>query len=137
MTVAFVMSSGVETSLNISDGYMKRTLLITFCIVITTLSAPAQSSDAALISAPRPDYPEEASTRHVFGCGLYQIDIDFKTGAVSKVEVLKSAGHPLLNRAAVDGLLRWRAKAGGVRFVKLPVCFEPRAGKPTVTYGTP
>jgi len=119
---------------------MKRTLLVTFCIVITAMSAPAQSSDAALkaamISAPRPDYPEEASNRHAAGCGLYQIDIDSKTGAVSKVDVLKSAGHPSLNRAAVDGLMRWRAKPGGVRIVKLPVCFELRAGKPTVTYGT-
>jgi TonB family protein len=118
---------------------MKRALLVWVCVVIMIVSGSAQSGEAtlnaAIISAPRPDYPEQASVRHVAGCGLYQIDIDAKTGVPLRVEILQSAAHPLLNRAAVSGLMRWRAKPGGVRVVKIPVCFELRAGKPVVTYG--
>jgi TonB family protein len=113
--------------------------LVFICILVAIVSAFAQSdeaiSKAAIISAPRPDYPEEASVRHVAGCGVYQINVDAKTGVPLKVDVLQSAGHPPLNRAAVNGLMRWRAKPGGVRVLKIPVCFELRAGKPTVTYG--
>jgi len=119
---------------------MMRAFFVSVCVVTMVLSASAQSGEAtlkaAMISAPRPDYPEEASVRHVAGCGLYQLDIDAKTGVPSRVDVLQSAGHPLLNRAAINGLMRWRAKPGGVRVVKIPVCFELRTGKPIVTYGS-
>jgi outer membrane biosynthesis protein TonB len=107
--------------------------------MIIPVSVHAQTGDsaikAAMISAPRPQFPAEASTRHVAGCGLYQIDIDPKTGAPLKVEIIQSAGHPTLNRAAVNGLMLWRARPGGVRIVKLPVCFEFKSGQPIVTYG--
>jgi TonB family protein len=118
---------------------MKRALLVSVCVVTIIVSASAQSGEAtlkaAMISTPRPDYPEEASVRHVAGCGLYQIDIDAKTGVALRVDILQSSGHPLLNRAVINGPMRWRAKPGGLRVVKIPVCFELRAGKPLVTYG--
>jgi hypothetical protein len=78
---------------------MKRALLVWVCVVIMIVSGSAQSGEAtlnaAIISAPRPDYPEQASVRHVAGCGLYQIDIDAKTGVPLRVEILQSAAHPV------------------------------------------
>jgi hypothetical protein len=67
--------------------------------------------------------------------GIYQLEIDPKTGGALKVQIIQSAGHPLLNRAAMNGLMLWRARPGGVRIVKLPICFEFKSGQPIVTYG--
>ena len=89
-----------------------------------------------MIVAPRPQYPEEARARHITGCGLYQIDLDPKTGVALKVEVLKSAGLPLLNNAAANAFILWRVRPGGASAVKIPVCFELHSGKPVVKYGS-
>jgi outer membrane biosynthesis protein TonB len=118
---------------------VKRQIFFGIAAMIIAVSVHAQTAEsaikAAMISAPRPQFPAEATARHVAGCGLYQIDIGPKTGAPLKIEIIQNAGHPALNRAAVNGLMLWRARPGGVRAVKLPVCFEFKSGKPIVTYG--
>src|SRR5262249_59179550 len=91
-----------------------RVLVSGFFVLLAIGSASAQTSDSALkalmISAPRPEYPEEARVRHVTGCGIYQVEFDSKTGVPQKVSAIQSAGIPLLNRAATTALMQWRAK---------------------------
>lgn len=89
---------------------------------------------ALMLVAPRPEYPPEASVRHTRGCGKFQIDMDAKTGAALKVHALQSTGHPALDRAAVSAFMKWRAKPGSIEHVVIPVCFDFRSGKPTVSY---
>ena len=118
---------------------MKSVFLIVILLVFAAASTWSQNGDhaiePAMISAPRPIFPDEARAHHLAGCGIYQLEIDPKTGGALKVQIIQTAGHPLLNRAAMNGLMLWRARPGGVRVVKLPICFEFKLGQPIVTYG--
>jgi len=64
------------------------------------------SSPARLVFDPRPDYPP-ASVRHgEEGSVLCAMRVG-PDGRVEDVEILRSSGHPGLDRAASEGLRRW------------------------------
>ena len=50
--------------------------------------------------------------------------IDFKTGKVIDVVILKSTGSDALDREAIFALRRWRFKPGKARKVDLPITFH-------------
>jgi hypothetical protein len=61
-----------------------------------------------------PRYPFRAPSgdpaswpRNLRGDGLYRLDIDLKTGRVSRVTVIKSAGSAILDRASTWAFGRW------------------------------
>ena len=62
---------------------------------------------AVLTFGPRPSYPAQAVRRGEEGRVLCALHIDAR-GTVTRVEVLRSSGHELLDGAAVDALMRWR-----------------------------
>jgi len=72
------------------------------------------SADSGPTFAPKPEYPEEARQRHLGGGGVYQINVDRKTGLVISVQIVRSAGHPLFNSAAIAAFRQWRFKPGTV-----------------------
>jgi len=69
-----------------------------------------------IISAPLPHYPEWAKERGVEAYLELKMWID-SSGSVQDVSILKSSGHPDLDRICVETISRWR--------------FDPEEGQPT------
>jgi protein TonB len=65
-----------------------------------------RSTPARLVSDPRPDYPTDSVRRGEEGTVLCAMRVD-EDGRVADVEVLRSSGHPALDRAAAAALRRW------------------------------
>src|SRR4030095_8904349 len=69
-----------------------------------------------------PVYPVEAQRKRMQGGGVFRMYID-ENAVVTKVGVMKSTGHKILDISAAAGLSRWGAKPGGRREVDMPVQF--------------
>jgi protein TonB len=81
------------------------------------------SAKASAISAPRPDYPYEARSRHITGSGVCVVTVDTASGAVTDATMAQSIGNPILDNSAVSAFRRWRFKPGSVSKVKIPITF--------------
>ena len=89
-----------------------------------------------------PRYPFRAPSsdpatwpRNLRGDGLYRLDINLKTGRVSRVTILKSAGSAVLDRASTWAFGRWVFTPGkwsamiiptAVRITWVPVLIQER-----------
>jgi len=70
-----------------------------------------------------PHYPFADGEYRNEGSGLLRLTLDLKTGSVSNVTVLKSTGHPELDRSAIDAFRRWLWKPGKWKEIEMPVTF--------------
>ena len=82
------------------------------------------------VAMPEPGYPLEARKNRLTGRGLFSLKIRPATYTVSKVTVLESTGHKLLDDAAIRALSRWRGRLNSlmsrVDHVRIPVTFTFR-----------
>jgi protein TonB len=83
----------------------------------------ASQAKASAISAPRPEYPYEARSRHITGSGVCVVTVDTSSGSVTDATMAQSIGNPILDNAAVSAFRRWRFKPGSVAKVKIPITF--------------
>ena len=95
-----------------------------------------------IIWARAPTYPLRSRSsdpttwsRNFHGDGLYRLDIDLKTGRVSRVTVIKSAGSAILDRHSTGAFSRWAFTPGKwsamiipttVRVTWVPVLIQQR-----------
>ena len=79
------------------------------------LRAVGHRASRSLLYAPKPDYPVAARARHYTGSGVFIIRVPVKSGRVTEARVAQSTGHPILDRAAVDALKKWRFKPGALQ----------------------
>ena len=75
------------------------------------------------IYAPRPNYPLHARQYHWTGDGLFLCNIR-SDGTVASVDVLRSTGHEMLDRAAIKALRQWRFHPGDMNAIKIPINFS-------------
>jgi TonB family protein len=75
-----------------------------------------------------PDYPYSERAQHHVGIGHFRMQLDLKTGVVTRITVAKSTGFQALDSCAVAALRQWRWKPGRWREVDMPVTF--RLGRP-------
>lgn len=68
-----------------------------------------EESSADLSGNRPPEYPLEAIRRRLQGAVLLRLQIT-KTGEVRNVEIIRSSGHPILDRAAVNAVSSWQGK---------------------------
>jgi TonB family protein len=80
---------------------------------------------------PSPKYPLAARRQHLTGTGLFFLEIDTISGAVSHVTVWKSTGHAILDEAAVSAFRRWRFAPHSAVEVSVPITFSMNAKSPT------
>ncbi|MBY4678295.1 energy transducer TonB [Marinobacterium arenosum] len=98
--------------------------------------APAPEEGPVELQAPQyampatpPDYPLRALRRGWQGQVLLQLQLD-AVGRVTAVEVVRSSGYPVLDRAAEQAARRWRFKPAirhgrpVASYVKIPVDFQ-------------
>jgi len=83
----------------------------------------ASQAKASAISAPRPDYPYEARSRHITGSGVCVVTVDPGSGGVTDATMAQSIGNPILDNSAVSAFRRWRFKPGTVSKVRIPITF--------------
>jgi protein TonB len=86
---------------------------------------------------PPPAYPRAARRRGLEGRVTLQVHID-RYGRVQQVAVQISSGHPILDRAAIRTVRRWRFAPAGrngravAAQLQIPVVFRLRGTDPTV-----
>jgi TonB family protein len=87
-----------------------------FLVIASTVPNPslAQESDRKLKSGPPPKYPELASRLKIKGTARVQITIA-KDGNVKDVKEL--GGNPLLLKALVEAVKKWRYEASSTESV--------------------
>ncbi len=83
----------------------------------------AAGAKALAISAPRPEYPYEARSRHITGSGVCLVTVDTASGSVTDASMAQSTGNPILDNSAVSAFRRWRFKPGTVSKVKIPITY--------------
>src|SRR5437764_12838675 len=82
--------------------------IVMFIAVLQPVHAsPPAHKKAQALYAQRPQIPEIARARHLRGDGYFQFNIRWD-GRVSRVDVLRSTGHRLLEDHTVAALSKWR-----------------------------
>jgi TonB family protein len=123
------------------DEKNENAVLVRPASVISSLLGEARSSTGArwpgqpqpsptpalrLVFTPAPRYPLEARFHDSFArSGRYRLNFD-ANGTVKSIQVLRSTGSEILDRAAVNGLQQWRAEPGREGFVIVPLTFQSR-----------
>ena len=92
------------------------------CLGCPALFADKVSPDDVLYSV-SPRYPRILQSERIGGTGRFRMMVDFKTGKVTDVLILKTTGSDALDREAIFALRRWRFKPGKARQVDLPITF--------------
>jgi periplasmic protein TonB len=75
---------------------------------------------AVAIYAPAPEYPALANGKRPEGSGIFVLHINAKTGVVKSVSVTKTTGSPILDKAAIDAVRRWKFRPGSP-LVRIPM----------------
>ncbi|MBV9007881.1 MAG: energy transducer TonB [Verrucomicrobia bacterium] len=84
----------------------------------------ASGAKAVAVSAPRPEYPYEARSRHITGSGVALLTVDVASGSVIEATMAQSIGNGILDNAALSAFKRWRFKPGACApRVKIPITF--------------
>lgn len=103
---------------------MRRALIIciTACVAMSSVLAERVAPEDVLYKV-GPRYPSNFQRDRIGGTGRFRMNIDFKTGKVTSVTVVKSTGSDGLDREAIFALRRWRFKPGKARQVEVPITF--------------
>jgi TonB family protein len=88
-----------------------------------TRLAAVGNAKAFALSAPRPEYPYEARSRHIIGSGVAVISVDPNSGLAVDAMMEQSIGNPILDNSAVSAFRRWRFKPGTPPRVRIPITF--------------
>lgn len=73
---------------------------------------------------PPPDYPRAARASLQRGKGWFELSVDFVSGRVQQVRVVKSTGYKMLDDSVIAALLQWRAKPRLLHHAVIPVEFH-------------
>jgi TonB family protein len=114
---------------------LMRTLALTkvmasllLCLACSSVQAepnaapPVKMDDVLYKVGPR--YPRNLQRARIGGAGLFKMTIDFNTGKVTNVSIVKSTGQDGLDREAVLALRQWRFKPGKLRQATIPITFQ-------------
>jgi TonB family protein len=74
------------------------------------------------INPRRPEYPYEARRNGWSGRGVYRAFVT-PEGRVSRVVVLQSMGHSVMDDAVIHAAMQWRTKPGRPKEVDFPITF--------------
>jgi TonB family protein len=88
-----------------------------------TRVAAVGNAKAFVLTAPRPDYPYEARSRHITGSGIAVITVDPNSGLAVDAMMEQSIGNPILDNSTVSAFRRWRFKPGTPQRVRIPITF--------------
>lgn len=83
-----------------------------------------------IVFNPPPVYPSEARGVATAGLssGSYRIYFD-ATGRAKNVQILKSTGAPIFDRAALMALQQWKSEPGQEWTIVVPISFQPKGAR--------
>ena len=85
---------------------------------------PTPTPRPRLVYTPKPVYPAEARYHDgISRSGRYRVNFD-TNGTVKNIQVLRSTGSDILDRAATDGLQQWKCEPGREGYVVVPLTFK-------------
>ena len=97
------------------------------CVTCSSLLADQQvqrsTSKGDVVYKVTPRYPSRYQRAGIGGTGRFRMDIDFNTGKVRSVTIVKSTGSYGLDKEAVFALRQWRFKPGRRTTVEMPITF--------------
>ncbi len=88
-----------------------------------TRLAVAGNPKTLAVSAPRPEYPYEARSRHITGSGVAMLTVDPASGSVLGATMEQGIGSSILDNSAISAFKRWRFKPGTISKIRIPVTF--------------
>jgi TonB family protein len=97
-------------------------LCITACVATSPVLAERVAPEDVLYKV-GPRYPSKFRQARIGGTGRFRMNVDFNTGKVKSVTIVKSTGEDGLDREAIFALRRWRFKPGKARQVEVPITF--------------
>ncbi|MBA3544541.1 MAG: TonB family protein [Chthoniobacterales bacterium] len=83
-----------------------------------------EAARAHALASPSPRYPLRARYDLLQGEGVYEFMIDYDSGEVTKVNVLRSTDSVLLDEAAVSAFRQWRFTPRTLRTLRVPLRFS-------------
>ena len=110
-------------------GDVKRKLLIVCGLVSLSVNVFAEDLEISkkigvqVSYAPAVKIPEEARAKHLKGLGVFIAHL-YRDGSVRHVELVRSTGHAVLDKAAMDAIAKWRFSGPWVWKVIVPMKFD-------------
>ena len=86
--------------------------------------AGSRNPRVSALSAPRPEYPYEARSRHIMGSGVANLTVDPTSGLIVGATMEKRIGSQILDNATLSAFRRWRFKPGTPSTVRIPITFN-------------
>jgi len=78
------------------------------------------------IENPQLEYPVEAGKRYLSGNGVFELQIVYANGRVTKIKVVHSNGSNILDNAAIGALKNWRFRPEIFTAVRVAITFSDR-----------
>ena len=82
-----------------------------------------------------PDYPYGERVQHHTGIGFFRLELNLKSGVVTKITVTKSTGFAVLDNCAIAALRQWRWKPNRWKEIEIPVRFRLERGQHVLPRG--
>ena len=101
---------------------LRRTLTMFSFLSVCAITNAQLSGHPVAIYAPKPQYPSAAHQHGLRGSGIFACNLR-PDGTVASVNVVKTTGYDLLDKAAVSALQQWRFKPSASKAVQIPVNF--------------
>jgi TonB family protein len=95
---------------------------VTCSFVLASKKVERPADNVIHVVSPR--YPHKQQASKIGGSGVFRLTIDFKTGKVTNVAVVKSTGSDPLDREAIFALSQWRFKPGKLTTADIPITFQ-------------
>jgi TonB family protein len=111
----------------------RQTIALLSCVAAVTplfcalAAKDAKSSERALYSPP-PEYPSIARKKHLEGSGFFRLVIDKESGAVARVDTVRTTGHEILDQAAISAFRKWRFQPHHLEAAQVPINFSSDVG---------
>ena len=93
----------------------------TFSVIDSGKRHPLSEARRLAIHAPAPERPRSGRS----GSGLYRFIVDYETGRVTDVQIIKSSGHEGFDAAVVKAYRQWRFVPRSARSIDTTVGFAP------------
>lgn len=97
-------------------------ICLTACVAFSEVLAERVPMQDVLYKV-GPRYPSKYQRARVGGTGRFRMNIDFKTGRVTSVTIVKSTGSDGLDREAIFALKQWRFRPAKAHEVEIPITF--------------
>ena len=80
------------------------------------------------VKAVAPSYPYNERLHHHAGSGRFRLDLDLRTGSVTRITVVRSTGFQALDNSVIVAVRQWRWKPGRWKQIEFPVTFVLQRG---------